>query len=213
MGKGTIAVSKQNDYTRVEILRRDGGKTVYRYKTQDEYIAPFLSVENLRYYVSLNDTDEEDDYLLYHALQEEKKVAASFWTRNEKLIRDVFSDHHLYDVVSKNTWKEDFKTVFVARKGCLEDYFDIDSIIEWYDKHIAFYNEGVFELMCGEEIINVLTGGFCHPLKSTMYSPFIRFEGDEVLRDFGAAGLMVSGLLFGYPLESTADLINHLIIY
>lgn len=64
--------------------------------------------------------------------------------------------------------------------------------------------------MCKAEMITVLTGGFYHPYKDTAYSPIILFEGDEVLRDYGAVGLMVSGLLFGYPLESTADLINHL---
>ena len=116
-------------------------------------------------------------------------------------------------MASEDSWKKDFKTVFVARKGCLADYFNIDQIIEWYDKHIAHYSEAVFELMCEAEIISVLTGDFCHPFKSTLYSPIICFEGDEVLRDFGAAGLIISGLLLGYLLESTEDLINNLGVY
>ena len=209
MINGKVTLFKEKDYTRVEIIRRDGGKNSYTYKTQDGFIAEYLSVENLRYYSALNDTDEEDDYLLYHALQKNKKVSCSFWTRNEQLIRDTFQDQTRYCVVSKDARRKGFKVVFVARRGCLKDYFDTEEICDWYDACGINYNYALFEMMCDTEIITVLSGGFCHPLKSTIYNPIIDIEeGDRVLWDFGAAGLMVSGLLFGYPLESTADLIR-----
>lgn len=118
-----------------------------------------------------------------------------------------------YNVASKEEWKKDYKTVFVARKGCLEDYFDIEEICDWYDDKIPSYKDGVFNYLCRTEMISVMTGGFKHPSKSTPYSPLIPFYDNEVLRDYGAAGLMVSGLLFGYPLESTVDLIKQLGIY
>lgn len=208
MENGKVTLFKENGYTRVEIICRDGWKTSYRYKTQDEFIADYLSVENLRYYIALNDVDEEDDYLLYHALQENKKVSCSFWTRNEQLIRDTFQDQTRYCVASKDAWKKGFKTVYVARRGCLKDYFDTEEISDWYDARGINYNYGVYENMCDTEIITVLSGGFSHPSKSTIYTPIMDIAGDRVLWDFGAAGLMVSGLLFGYPLESTADLIR-----
>ena len=210
---GSVAVTEHYDYTHVEIIRRDGGKTVYSYKTRDGYSTQFLSVENLRYSVARNDIDEEDDYLLYHAMQEDKKVACSFWTRNEQLIFHVFSDPNRYNVVSKDTWKKGFKNVYVARKGCLSDFFDIEEISEWYDEMRIWHNEEVFCSMCEAEIITLLAGGFKLSFMDCYYSPVIDFEGDDVLLYFGAAGLMISGLLFGYPLESTVELIGSLDIY
>ncbi len=85
--------------------------------------------------------------------------------------------------------------------------------MNWYDDRGIMFNDAVFNCLCEGELIAVLTGGLHHPYKETAYSPIIDFDGDDVLRDFGAVGLMVSGLLFGYPLESTADLITHLGIY
>lgn len=208
MENGKVTKSVENNYTRVEIICRDGWKTSYKYKTQEEYTTDYLSVENLRYYKALNDIDEEDDYLLNHALQENKRVSCSFWTRNELLIRDTFSDRNRYSVVSKDAWKKGFKTVFVARKGCLNDYFNIEEISDWYDARGINYNYGVFEIMCNTEMITVMSGGFSHPSKSMIYSPIMDIGGDDILWSFGAAGLMVSGLLFGYPLESTVDLIR-----
>lgn len=210
---GSVTVTEHDNYTRVEIMGRDGGKTAYSYKTRDGYFTQFLSVENLRYYVARNDIDEEDDYLLYHAMQEDKRVACSFWTRNEQLIFQVFSDPNRYNVVSKDTWKKGFKNVYVARKGCLRDFFDIEEISDWYDEMRIWHDEEVFCSMCEAEIITLLTSEFKHPFMDCYYSPVIDFEGDDVLLYFGATSLMVSGLLFGYPLESTVDLIGSLDIY
>ena len=53
----------------------------------------------------------------------------------------------------------------------------------------------------GESGLNIL---------QSKYNPIISFEGDDVTRDYQAEGLVVSGLLFGFPLESTASLINRI---
>lgn len=76
--------------------------------------------------------------------------------------------------------------MFVARNGCLRDYFDIVDISSWYDKMDIHYNDVVFDFMCETEMIELLSGGYRHPVKDTSYSPIIDFAGDDVLWDFRA---------------------------
>ena len=52
ISKGTVQITRDKDSTIVVIKGKDGGRARYRYKNQDEYLAPFLHVENLRYYVA-----------------------------------------------------------------------------------------------------------------------------------------------------------------
>lgn len=55
---------------------------------------------------------------------------------------------------------------------------------------------------------------YIHPCFGIPYNIKIDFDGDEVLRYYGPEGIVVAGLLLGYPLEATADLIKKkLMIY
>ena len=94
-----VKIERNNDgqYTEVSVISMKEGTARYSFKTEDEYKSPYLSEENLSYYVARNDEDEEDDYLLHHALQERKKLCATFWTRNVETIVNAF-DKEEYNV-------------------------------------------------------------------------------------------------------------------
>ena len=185
----------------------------YHYNPDDQYISQYLSEENLSYYVAENNEDEEDEYLLNHALQESRKLCATFWTKNAEQICRVFNDSSRYNLFVGDTWKEEYKLVYVARKGKLSDYFDLEEIDAWYGSRNIPVNCAIFDPMFETEMIDLLSGKYKNPALQTTYSIFIMFEGDDVLRDYGPEGLIISGLLLGYPLEATADLIHQLSLY
>ena len=185
----------------------------YRYNPEDEYISQYLSEENLSYYVAEDNEDEEDDYLLNHALQESRKLCATFWTKNADRICQVFNDTSRYNLFVSDAWMEGYKIVYVARKGKLSDYYNLEEIDAWYDSRDIPVNCAIFDAMFETEMIDLLSGKYKNPALQTTYSVFISFEGDDVLRDYGPEGLIISGLLLGYPLEATADLIRQLGLY
>ena len=189
-------------------LKSNTSKVVYCFETNKEFRSQFLSDENLSYYIAENDEDEEDDYLLYHALQENKKLCVSFFTRNASKIQDVFKDREKYNIAISPTWKIGYDVVYVSRKGHLSDYFDLDEIDDWYSENGISINDGILEPMFEVEMIEVLSGEYIHPALSVPYNIVIDFAGDDVLRTYGPEGLIISGLLLGYPLEATADLIK-----
>ena len=73
---------------------------------------------------------------MYHALQEDRKLCVSFYTRDVDRIINVFSDREKYDYYVKPILDEEhkgFSFVFVSKKGCLTDYFDMEKIEKIYE--------------------------------------------------------------------------------
>ncbi len=211
MKKDVIILEEANGECTVVTIKKlfDNTTTRYKYKTADKYESPYLSLENLSYHIALRDEDETDDYLLKHALQENKKLCVSFFTNSPEAIENVFNDHERYSVLIRETGKQELsKLVVVSRKGCLRDYFDMGVIIDWYEKQGIDVLDPILEPMMDEEMITLLSGEYEHPLVKAKYDFVIRFEGDEVLRNLKAEGLIVTGLMLGHPVESTADLIK-----
>ncbi len=214
MKKDVIISEEANgEYTVVTIKKLFENKTTqYKYKTANKYESPYLSLENLSYHISLRNEDETDDYLLNHALQENKKLCVSFFTNTPEVIENVFNNHERYSVLIRETGKPDLsKLAVVSRKGCLKDYFDMDDIVDWYERQGITVVDSILESMMDEEMITLLSGEYEHPVVKAKYDFIIRFEGDEVLQNLKAEGLIVTGLLLGYPLESTADLIKEVV--
>ena len=149
--------------------------------------------------------EEANDYLLYHALQENKKLCVSFYTKKEPQIRMIFGNNEKYDIISRpaeNSEHEGFSYVFVIRKGCLADYFDMGEIEDIYQR------EG-FRTGCLISLENIplmdFFNGNCS-IDGVAFDTYVDTENperDHVLRTFGPLTLMIIGLLYGYPIEIT----------
>lgn len=168
------------------------------------YEHKYLSWENLTYCFVDRDSDEEDDYLLHHALQDEKKTSVIIWSRNVDDVLGAYDDRFNTYVEKK---ENGFYRIYVMRKGCLADYFDQDELEDYYDATGAWYNEGAYYFLMEQEMINLVNGKAFYI--ESAYSPLMDVEyGDSVTRDFGGAGGLVSGLLLGYPVESSLEFIK-----
>ena len=196
-------------YSVVTIKSEKVDSIQYRYMTSERYFNRYLNDQNLSYYNAHRDEDEEDKYLLYRALQRDRKLCATFWTKNVDTIMEVFSDKTRYSSVVKDTDHKPYKMVYVARNGKLIDYYNMNDIIHKYSMMNISLRQEILLPMCEEEMINILSGKYTHPWLSVPYNVVMRFDGDKVIQEYGPEGLVVSGLLLGYPLESTADLIKY----
>ena len=90
------------------------------------------------------------------------------------------------------------------------DYFNIEEIIDWYERQGITIEDAILERLFDVEMIELCSGESGLNILQSKYNPIISFEGDGVTRDYQAEGLAASGLLFGFPLESTASLINRI---
>ncbi len=175
-------------------------------KNTQIYEHEFLSWENLTYCFTDYDKDEEDDYLLHHALQDNKKTSVYIWTRN---VEKVLSS---YDTIYKTHVEEgtnNFYRVFVMRNGKLSDYFDEDEIMDYYDEQNVPYREGTLGYLMHAEMIDLINGKTIYD--KTPYSPLMDinvFHSDPVVSEYGVAGGLIAGLLFGYPIESSIEFVK-----
>ena len=129
--KQGVSVDKKTSSESTQVhLQSPSYDVRYSFITKDEFTSQYLSEENLSYCVAEPDEDEEDDYLLNHALQEDKKLCVTFWTKNYGRICHAFSSER-YSVTVSDTWSEEYKTVYVARKGVLSDFYDLEQIDEF----------------------------------------------------------------------------------
>lgn len=201
--------TEKNGITQVELIHKNGYVDKYTFKTDEEYINNYLSEENLSYYVARNDEDEEDNYLL-NALQNQKKLCVTFYTRNYRHILDMYSEEE-YNTYCKKSIDEVFGEVYAARKGCISNYFDVGDIAEWYAKYGIKFDLALFEELCNAEMIDLLSGrfrsskcfiNFCHKMNFERFNdPLLAYQNE---------GIAVTGLLLGYPLESSRYLIKTL---
>ena len=169
------------------------------------YSHRFLSWENLTYAYVEPGEDELDDYLLNHALQDDKKTSVAVYTRRIDEIHNTFSDEYNIEYVEE---EDGFYQVFVARKGALKDYFNIEELEEYYESADVPYNEGIVDVLAGAEMIDI----FLRKLDfygTVPYYPIMDMEGgDGIGRSYGAAGGLIAGLLFGYPVESSISMVE-----
>ena len=89
---------------------------------------------------------------------------------------------------------EGFLYTFICREGKIEDYFDINDVFEFYGKlglNLPQYVSAQVNELCG---IEIKAFGGDKP-------PFIYYQADSPIE------LITTGLLLGYPLESTASIL------
>lgn len=89
---------------------------------------------------------------------------------------------------------EDVLHTFICREGKIADYFDLNDVFEFYGKlglNFPQYVAAQVKALCG---IEIKTFGGDKP-------PFIYYQADTPVE------LIITGLLLGYPLESTASIL------
>lgn len=167
---------------------------------------PFLSWDNLSYFCDEPDEEGLDDYLLNHALQEGKKTSISVVTKKADEIKEVFGKEYL---IHEIPFENGFSRVYVCRKGSLIDYFDEDALYEYYDQSGVHFNDGVLTILLNTPMIDIASGKI-NFRNNVVYSPIMRMDGsDGISVTYGGAAGLVSGLLFGYPVESSISMIEN----
>ncbi len=177
-----------------------------RYKKNTKlYEHPFLSWENFTYAYCEPDEEELDDYLLNHALQDNKKTSLIVITKRKEEVFDTFSND--YNVYAEEA-DDGFFRIFIARKGCLADYFDKDELEDYYNYRKVRYNKDKFDYLFHSEMIDLL---LCKTKYNNLvsYNPRMRMDGkDKIATSYGSTAGLISGLLFGYPIESSISMVE-----
>jgi len=156
----------------------------------DTFVSQYISWANLN---CCNGWKYDESYLLT-AVQEGKKLCAGIVIRDDGKHRaylEVLHDDypHFCQPVSHNGT---FHHVDVTRKGCINDYIDMDAVRETY---LALETK-----LLNFDIINGYTEKpMIHLLDGTIV---FDYANPKTREEF-----VVTGLLLGYPLESTAAII------
>lgn len=161
-----------------------------RYKNVgEEYASPFLSWENLFLCSATYNISPVYDYM-NRAVQEGKKTAATVYIEpNSSEGKDYIKS--LPEDCGAMPYSEG--ALYVYHKGRLSDFFDFDRIRSLYEKH------GIYGIRWGE-----VKSDFEKDL-----SFFCRGKKGFVLHGPGGKEqTIITGLLLGYPIESTIAYIS-----
>ncbi len=170
---------------------RDGrqieGKRVQYKNIGEEYQSPFLSWYNL-FFCSNNYGPAPDYEYMNHAVQEGKKTASTVYLNLEseegKLLVSTLPKDCGFMPYGKSM-------IYVFHKGCLSDFFDYEQIKSLYKKHGA---DPVDWKVVKEYFMKDLS-----------------FFGDKQACGFSLQSVgskeqsIITGLILGYPVESTID--------
>ena len=161
----------------------------YRFNNIPEFKSPWISWENLDQCGGWN----TDPAYLETAVHEGKKLFASTVSSKHVTFREspeVVIDTRPHD------WLEYCNVTCISRKGCLNDYYDLDAVFEHYDRlGITLY-----------ETEKALIREWCNVELSVFATEEAPFDHVNVLNP---EELVTNGLLLGYPLESTASILEY----
>ena len=172
--------------SKVNVIGFDGTPIrTYRFNNVPEYKHPYLSWENLDH---CGGWASDDSYLL-SAVQDGKKPAAQCVAINEPVpeiepgnnIETYYTTEQIYDNYTRNQ-------VYITRTCSLKDIFDIDSIIDAYKKHDV--------LLDREELMPYMEKPIMDLMKEGLW---LNADSDNEL--------VITGLMLGYPIESTASIL------
>lgn len=167
-----------------------------------DYFSSYLSWENASYAYANEGEEEADDYLLWHALQDNKKLCVSIYTKHPESIIKHFELLNNCDTYIKKLEAEvhsGYSIVFAVRKGCLADFYDMDQIEDILLG--SGYRIGKLELCETVPLIDFVTGKFeWDVIPFNTYLNTSQPDEDPVLSSFGNTALVITGLIFGYPL-------------
>ena len=172
--------------SKVRVLGFDGSTIrTYRFNNVAEYQHPYLSWENLDH---CGGWASDDTYLLT-AVQDGKKAAAQYAEINKPIPNVEHGNdvevYHMSEQIHDNYTRNQ---VYITRKCTMNDIFDIDSIIDAYRKHDIFLDK--------EDLMPYME----RPIMDLMKEEFYVNQRSE-------AELVITGLMLGYPIESTASIL------
>lgn len=161
--------------------------------------SPFLSWENLNCCGGWT----YDEKYLFTAVQEGKKLYAGAaiyvgptgdTSEAEARLKEITSSLPSYCKAGKEIVEnEKYFPFYICRRGCLKDFFDLEKVLEDYKQMgITLYAEQRERLFTLSEI---------ELAQFASAIPMCYYETDT------DAELIATGLLLGYPLESTASIL------
>lgn len=163
----------------------------------NEYVHPYLHWENLVFY---DEKWEESDAYLHTALDNKLKLCVSIITKDKERVEKELQGYNPKVICEE----EGLYQIVACREGCLADYFDVDEIIDWYEEHgIYVYNlEKYFYI----NMHDLMTGKYIEG--DTNFRFTVAFTKNDFVWQYGRTGFIVIGLLLGYPLEATYNLLK-----
>lgn len=190
------------------IPRKRSALRVYRFPKLDEsFESQYISWANLNccggwtYTESYLDTAVQDGKKLYAGRTTwlKSSLFPNRLNRSDAIAqlnqaKKLLPDDVLMGVESR--YDDRLLPTYICRKGCISDYFDLDAVFGFYGKlgvTLSDHYKHKIRTLCSYEIENYGTGK----------APFTYYNPDD------DAELITTGLLLGYPLESTASLILH----
>lgn len=201
---------KRRSQVKVISYRDDGQHThrTYRFnKTSNSFSSPFMSWENL----DCCGGWAFDDKYLTHAVQDGKKLyagiaiplkgkyfhnaptheraASDLQQLQESLPPEICAgiDEHF----PQDRW---FRT-YICRRGAIKDFFDLDAVFLFYENLGVPVSEHVKNTVY--QYCNIEMSGF-----ASLSAPYEYYGANS------QAELITTGLLLGYPIESTVSLIT-----
>ena len=171
--------------SKVCVLGLDGTSIcTYRFNNVPEYKHPYLSWENLDH---CGGWATDDSYLLT-AVHNGKKPAAQYVIYESAPKIETGNGVETYYTSRHGYYGYTINQVYITRTCSLKDLFDIDSIIDAYKKHDIWIDK--------EDIMPYMQ----KPIMDLMKEDFFLNPADDT-------ELVITGLMLGYPIESTASII------
>lgn len=159
-----------------------------------DYKNKYMNTENA---ASRFNDERYRDYVLYHAIQEDKRLCVGISVKDRMeltKIKSTFNDNMTYITTDYEGSGELY--LEMCRKGCLNDFYSYDQIIEEYEKNGVFFDE--------DEKENIKKHMECE-LLDLMSGRFFDYKFPTALWNYAIIGMM-----FGYPIDITAvDILEH----
>jgi len=178
---------------KTEEARRAIKTYTFRNIPTDTFQSPYISWGNLN---CCGGWTFDENYLLT-AVQEDKKLCAGIVMNSESEHREFLDDldveYPRFCPPVRHNGPYSFYYIDVTRKGCINDYIDMDAVRETYAVlGIEFLNFDLINEYASKQMIHLLDG--------TVDFDYANPKNDEEY--------VITGLLLGYPLESTASLLT-----
>lgn len=184
---------ERTDYkhrSKVKVHKNGYNIRTYRFKNVECFKSPYISWENLNYCGGWACGNES---YLYNAVQNGTKLFASIVHHKDEHFES--SDEIVVNTKPHKRIADHCETT-ISRKGTLSDYYDLVAVAKHY-KRLGFR-------FTTEEMVNFLHWG--HHVDISVFgtdeAPF-EYWNAKTLEE-----LIFTGLLLGYPLESTASIIE-----
>lgn len=195
----TFEVYKEyrNGEYEISVIQNDGRtrttlKTIRYLDVGEEYESPYLSWYNLIFCSNEYGVPPFCQYMNY-SVQNGKKLVATVDIPAET-IKEFYSQ--IPETCGYEISSPDRSKALIYRKGRLSDFFDCDKVTELYVKHGVFPNKLNMQKMFEIPISELVSGA------GAGLNFLLQHEAGDAER------MAITGLLLGYPLESTVALLK-----